>query len=126
VVIVDTSVWVNALRLAGSPEQREVARLVAADEAAIVGMILVELLRGARSQQDFDALRDRLLGADLLDTAETTWLRASQVLLDLRLQGDTIPLADAVVAAHALEGNHAIYTTDRHFERVPGLSLHVV
>jgi predicted nucleic acid-binding protein len=35
-----------------------------------------------------------------------------------------LTLADVVIAAHALEGGHALFTRDEHFRHVPGLRLH--
>ena len=125
-VIVDTSVWVTALQVEASEERAEVARLLARGDAALVGMILVEILRGSRNQADYDRLHDRLFGAEFIETGQSTWLRAAQLLLDLRQRGDSIPVTDALIAAHALESGHSVYTTDNDFQRVPGLQLHVV
>lgn len=125
-VIIDTSVWVPALGPQQSPEKAEVARLVLSQEAATVGIILAEVLRGARSEDDFTELADQLQAAVLLDDDVESWLLAARLLFDLRRQGQTIPLPDAVIAAHALRGGHEVYTTDAHFERVPGLQLHQV
>ena len=123
-VIIDTSVWVTALQVVDSSERREVAALVQGGDAAMVGMVMVELLRGARNQSDFEKLADQLQGPSFLETLESTWRTAGRLLLDLRLRGEVIPVADAVIAAQALEGDHSIYTTDRHFERIANLKLH--
>jgi predicted nucleic acid-binding protein len=100
------------------------ARLLMAEEAATVGVVLAEVLRGARNQQDFEELADQLQAAVLIDDDHDSWLQASRILFELKLQGQVIPLADAIIAAHALLGGHEVYTTDEHFQRVPGVRLH--
>lgn len=123
-VIVDTSIWVTALGRRDSEEKRAVGSLIQKGEAALVGIVLVEILRGARNQSDFDRLRRLLLGAALLETSESCWFRAAGILLDLKLRGEVIPAADAIIAGQALEDGHSVYTIDRHFQRVSGLPLY--
>jgi predicted nucleic acid-binding protein len=126
VVIIDTSVWIPALEKKSSAERTEVGRLVEQGQAAIVGIVLTEVLRGARNRSAFEELRYQLLAAAYLDEEEGTWTLAAEVLLDLKLKGQTIPLPDAVIAAHALQGGHSVYTHDEHFERIADLRLHEV
>ncbi len=123
-VIIDSSVWIPALRNKDSQEKADVSRLVQEGEAAIVGMVMAEILRGARNQADFDELHDQLLAASFVEDNAESWVLASQVLLDLKLKGQLIPFADAVIAAQALLGDHVVFTHDEHFERVPGLKLY--
>lgn len=123
-VIIDTSVWVRALRLPASAEKAEVDSLIASDDAAIVGTIIMELLRGARTSDDLHRLERQLDALPFLDTTKVTWMRAGELLARLDGGGRAIPLPDAVIAAHALQGEHSLYTLDDHFRRVPGLRLH--
>jgi predicted nucleic acid-binding protein len=85
---------------------------------------MAEVLRGARDLADFDRLYEELMGAQFLDDTEETWLRASRILLDLKLRGAILPFPDAEIAAVALAGDHSVYSSDEHFARIPGLRLH--
>ena len=123
-IIIDTSIWIPALRNRTSPEKAEVERLIFEDAAAVVGIVLVEVLRGARDRSHFDELYDQMRGAFLIEDDEGSWLRAAELLLDLKLRGEVIPLPDAIIAAQALLGSHAVYTADPHFGRIAGLRLH--
>jgi predicted nucleic acid-binding protein len=124
VVIIDSSVWIPALEVKGSEESAAVARLVSAGEAAIVGVVLVEVLRGARTQPRLDELHDQLLAANFIEDTEADWYRAAQISLALKERGQTIPLPDAIIAAQALAGDHDLFSYDEHFQRVPGLRLY--
>jgi len=124
VVIIDTSIWIPALERRSSPERAEVERLSELDQAAVVGTVLIEVLRGARTQADFERLSGDMRGAVFIEDTEESWLLASQILLSLKLRGESIPVADAVIAAQALEGGHFVFSHDRHFQRIDGLQLH--
>lgn len=123
-VIVDTSVWVRSFRSPDSPEKTEVERLLVEGDGVMVGPVYTELLRGARDEDQFRLLEDRLQGMPFLEASRDTWRRAGRLLFDLRRQGLTIPLADALIAALALEHQCHVYSMDEHFRMVPGLKLH--
>jgi predicted nucleic acid-binding protein len=125
-VIIDTSIWISAFARRNSIEKEEVERLTSDDEAAIVGTILLELLRGARSPEEFEKLSGDLKGASFVEDTEESWTLAGRILLELRAIGQTIPIADAVIAAQAMLGEHTLYTADPHFGRISGLRLHKV
>jgi predicted nucleic acid-binding protein len=122
-VIIDTSIWVPALRTKDAPEKQKIAALVRSGEAAIVGIILVEVLRGARSLEDYEELNEQLHAAYFVPDSEGSWLRSARLIVELKQRGETIPLPDAIIAAQALEGFHSVLANDVHFERVPGLKL---
>jgi predicted nucleic acid-binding protein len=123
-VIIDTSIWIEAYKRRTSQAAQEIARLVEADEAAIVGITLTEVLRGARSKQEFEEMTLELLAADYIEDDVDDWILASEILLDLQHQGQVIPLPDALIAAQAIGGKHTIYSTDGHFQRVSGVQLY--
>lgn len=123
-VIVDTSVWVQAFRVPGSVEKREVEALIRAGEVAMVGVIFAELMRGARDRDGFRDLEEDLDAIPFLEADKQSWRRAGVLLFNLRRQGLTVPLTDAVIAAIAIGGGHEVYTLDEHFQRVPELTLH--
>lgn len=123
-ILVDTPVWVQALRVAGSREHRELDHLLASGDVAVVGPVIAEVIQGARDVGQMDRLR-RTMGAlpYVADTKET-WMAAAALSFRLRQSGQTIGVVDALIAALALEGGHSVYTRDTHFERIPGLALH--
>jgi predicted nucleic acid-binding protein len=125
-VIIDTSIWIQAYRVKDSPERREVMNLVSSGESAIVGIVLAEVLRGARNEREFEEMSEELLAAEFIDEDLESWQLTSRLLVELKLQGTTIPLADALIGAQALQGGHAVYTLDNHFQRIPRLRLHGV
>ena len=125
-ILVDSSVWVRALRRGDSPESRELDALLSADEVAITDIVVAEVLQGASSETEFASFAERMDALHYFHADEALWLRAARLSFDLKRQGTTTSLADAVIAAVALENSLELYTLDSDFQRIPGLSLYQV
>jgi predicted nucleic acid-binding protein len=123
-VVVDTSVWASFFRVPGSQEGEELARLLDAGEAVMVGVVLAELLRGARDEEELQFLEETLGALPFLEAREETWRRAGRLLFRLRRSGAQGNLADALIAALAMENGCQVYSLDEDFRHIPGLALY--
>jgi len=124
VIIADTSIWIEFFRRRDSPTARALDSLLAQGQVGITGIVLAEVLQGARDDDDFRRLADLLTGLPFLKVEQETWVRAGELSFRLRGQGPLVPLTDLVLAAVALEGSHEVFTLDDHFQRVPGLRVY--
>ncbi len=122
-VVADTSVWVSYLRDPNTDTGNAMDSLLRRREVLMVGVVLAEILQGARSTRQFDELEDRLTAMSYLDTGKDAWVGAAHLFRELRAKGAMIPITDLLIAATALQYNEPVYTLDEHFERVPGLRL---
>jgi len=61
VVIVDTSVWIPYFQKPDSEERRILDRLLDQDQAAVVGVVLTELVQGCRTKLQADSIKETLL-----------------------------------------------------------------
>lgn len=125
-VVADTSVWVEYLQGGHEPTRAALRDLIRAEQAALVGVVLAELLQGCRSSKEADALLSKLAGLPFLETTFSTWRRTGELSASLRRKGIPLPFSDLVIAALALEHGCRVYTLDPHFEQIPGLTLHAV
>lgn len=123
-VIVDTSVWILALKPGVSPERQALDRLLRQREVAMVGPVLAELLQGTRSPHELQELLVRLAALPYLAETQETWARVGSLSYELRQRGAPLALVDLLIASLALEHDCEVYTLDEHFQRVPGLILH--
>ena len=123
-VIVDTSVWIQAFTERTSDERRELDGLLNQNHVVMVGPVLAEILQGARSLEEFDRLLVRWSALPYAAATRETWNQSGALSYQLRQQGYTVGLVDLLISALALEHDHQIYTLDDHFQRVPGLSLY--
>jgi predicted nucleic acid-binding protein len=125
-VLIDTSVWIDADHQSDSETARELRNLIAMDEAAITDIVLAEILQGAGSEEHFDRLIGELEPLTPLHADHEAWLLAARLSNDLRRSGQATPLSDVLVAAVALRADVPVFATDRHFRRIPALRLHEV
>ncbi len=123
-VIVDTSIWLQFLKAVDPSVRIEMDLLRAKNDIAMVGIVLAEILQGSRSQQELEQLTDWLKALPYLDETQETWTKVGSLSFQLRRHGVTVPMADLLIAALAIEQDCQVYTLDEHFQRVPGLSLY--
>ena len=116
-VLVDSSVWILALRKSPVPAARhEVEDLLAANRAAIVPMVRLELLGGTRSPQEFTRLKSRLGALHQIPAEESTWDMAERLSFELRRQGKIIPYTDILIGSAAILSSALLLHADRHFD----------
>ena len=91
-IIVDTSAWIDYFNKPHSKIGIAVEKIIKQEKALIAGVILAELLQGARVQEEYDALLDSMLALPVLETGLNTWIEAGRMAFTLRRQGITIPI----------------------------------
>ena len=123
-VIADTSVWIPFFNRPDFPEQATLDILIDADEIALVGVVLAELLQACRTESERNSLSDGLTALPYHEVTRATWSRAGDLSAQLLRRGVTLPLSDLVIAALALERACHVYSLDAHFKKIPGLRLY--
>ena len=125
-LILDSDACIDVLR--GTDDGQRVVRLVGDETPAMSVITLHELVEGARRSHDPARSRrdiDRFVAAfDVLPlTPEVAWISGS-VAGDLARAGAAIGDLDTLIAATALHHGGALVTrNERHFRRVPGLTV---
>ncbi len=118
-VLIDTSAWILALRRRVDEKVRErVSRILDEDRAATCGMILVELLGGARNKKEYEELSTDFEALHYLLTPEATWSRVAQLSLSLRARGVSVPYSDLLIAQIAIDNGCHLVHSDRHFDLI--------
>ena len=97
---------------------------MAEDEAATTEIVIAEVLQGARSEEEFNRLQDKLAAVHFYAADRAIWEKAGKLSFELYRRGLPTPLADLVVGVLAIEHNLVVYARDAHFERVPSLELY--
>jgi len=117
IVLIDTSVWILALRKSPAPVVRdEVDHLLAENRVAIVPMIRLELLGGTKSLDEFSRLKSRLDALQQIPASEANWEAAVQLSFKLRQQGKVVPYTDILIGSAAMVNNCMLLHADRHFD----------
>jgi predicted nucleic acid-binding protein len=122
IVLADTTVWIHFLRGNGIHYHERLAPLIIADRLATTPVIIMEILRGAKSQKEYDKLSRDLAALRCLDLSAKVWERASKLGFALRHKGINAPLTDTLIAAVALENNVLLLHDDRHYEMIASIT----
>ena len=122
-VLVDTSVWIDYFNKTDSMPGEYVEQLLKNGKVVSSGIVLVELLQGAKIKKEFDAILESMVALPFLETTFNTWIEAGRISFSLRRKGITIPTTDLIIASLALENNCLIYTSDPHFNKIPEIKL---
>ncbi|MFI5178120.1 MAG: PIN domain-containing protein [Vicinamibacterales bacterium] len=121
-IVVDTSVWIAALRKSASPEARTLSGLLEADEVALPVAVRVELMSGA-SNADRSALRRALSALPILYPTDETWPLIDRWVERAHRSGWHFGVGDLLIAAMAHEAGALLWSLDADFERLARLKF---
>jgi predicted nucleic acid-binding protein len=121
-VLLDTSVWIDALR-GKTPEMVTLTQKLLNDDRVLTcGPVIFEIKRGLRPADRkkimplFDALTRLLF-------EESMWETAGELDAALRRKGITVPPMDVLIAQVCRHHKVLLFTLDDHFSASPGLKL---
>lgn len=128
-IIVDTSVWSQALRRrgdSGAPAADVLRQLISESRIVMLGCIRQEILSGVRSNQQFEVLRNKLRAFPdaILQTAD--YEKAAEFFNTCRRKGIQGSNTDFLICATAANRGYSVFTTDNdfaNFRRVIPFSL---
>ncbi len=123
-VFVDTGIWSAFFSKPGSPEKRALDNLLDEDRVALTGPIIAEILRGFRRTEQADWVASRLRLAHYVEPSWEDWRNAAALGRALAAKGHEIPLTDLVIATLARRVQAFVFTSDPHFDLIPGLKRH--
>ena len=117
-ILVDSSAWVEFLRATGSGTHASLrAALQEGTELASTDVILMEILAGARDDEDRDRLRRLLFGFSFLAVEGPADYESAAELYRLCRQAGETPrkLSDCLIAAVAIRNDAELLCQDADF-----------
>ena len=124
-VLVDSSVWIEFFRK-NEPYHGIVSRLMDDEQIVCCGVILAELMQGAKSDKELAVLEDFVQIFTFIHETPELWAAAGKLSHKLRRKGVTVGLSDCFIAAAAASANVSLATLDSHFDvlcKPAGISL---
>jgi len=122
VIVVDTSVWIEASRNPGSQLAAQLDSLIDADEVCLALPVRLELLAGLNAR-DRATLRRGFAGIPLAVPSEYTWSTVERWIETAVDSGHRFGVLDLLIAALAHELTGMVWSLDRDFERMATLGL---
>ncbi len=122
-IVADTDVLIDYL--AGvQPVTAQMAGYAEARRLQTTAVTCFELLSGAGAGKRGNAIRSILSSITVLPLDREAAVRAAEVRRELERIGQSIGMADSLIAGIALAHDMPLFTRNRkHFERVPHLKL---
>lgn len=120
-ILVDSSAWVEFLRGTGSPVHLHLRTALQGDaELACTDVVVMEILAGARGEEDRDRLRRLLYGLEFLAVdGPADYESAAELYRLCRSRGETPrKLSDCLIAAVAIRNDAELLCDDTDFDAI--------
>ena len=118
--MIDSSVWISYFGDQNYSMTPIIRELIEKDQVYINGIIQTELLKGAKSEKQYRALKNNLNGLRFLEISRNLFDRISNAAYVLRGKGVTVPLTDLIIAIHCVEEKIILIEEDKHFSYIQG------
>jgi predicted nucleic acid-binding protein len=127
-VLVDSSLWVDYLKLGERGPGAALGALLASGEVVMCGLVAAELIAGTPPKDRSERWR-QLAGLRWApELQRDDWYQVGRLAGDLAAAGHHPPLADLQIAVAAAREQAPLWTRDKHFttirQAVPGLTLY--
>jgi hypothetical protein len=119
--LIDSSLWIEYLRPKGSKKVKEKVReILQKEEAVSCGVVVVEILRGAKNEEDFQSLHDSLMSLPQILIDEAVIEQASKWGFLLDRKGKSISTTNLLIAASAHK-KAQLLDADSNFEIISSI-----
>ena len=118
-VLVDTSAWIEFFKKK-EPLHSTVSGLMDDKRICCTGIVLAELIQGAKSEKEMEVLRDFRHVFEFLDESVDLWQAAGELSQSLLRKGKSVGLSDCYLAVAAKTNKVKVLTLDKHFETIKG------
>lgn len=116
-ILIDTSAWIEFFRKK-DPYYKVILELIDNRRVCCVGIVLAELLHGAKSQKEVAVLKEFMHVFDFFPESTEMWKKAGELSYLLRQKGKTIGLSDCYISVTTISNNAQLLTLDKHFEAI--------
>lgn len=118
--LIDTTIWV--LYFKGERQlEDEIKSLILKERAATCEIVILEVLRGARSQREYSQLQADFAALPAFKITNIIWEKSYRVGFKLRRTEINVPLADILIATVASHYNCLLLHRDKHFPLMKGI-----
>ena len=116
-ILVDSSVWIDYFNGQPTLETHKLDTLLGVEPLGIGDLILTEVLRGFRSDTDYQTAKKILLTLSVFEMLGTDLaIQSADNFRFLRKRGVTVrKTADVIIATYCIEYSHSLLFADKDF-----------
>jgi len=114
-VLVDTSAWIDFFRKKDSTLHDLLAALLRETRALGTGIVVLELLRSAKTAKDFAYVSELFETIEVVYQSPSTYTDAGKMGYKLAREGHTLSVVDLLIAQLAIENEVQLLSLDKHF-----------
>jgi len=115
---VDTSVWIPYFREGGSERGDLIDELIDDNRVHINGIVLAELMTGARGPAELDSLTSALAGLKFVADGRESFESAGRNGFALKKKGISVPLSDIIIATACIDHGLILIEEDKHYAAI--------
>jgi predicted nucleic acid-binding protein len=116
--LIDSSLWIDYFRPKGSSAVKSRVRQVLQDDEALTcGIVIVEVLRGARTEAEYSTLEESITSLPQIPFDHEIFKRAAQWAYQLDRKGRIISTTDLLIASASF-GKALLLHNDKDFETI--------
>jgi predicted nucleic acid-binding protein len=116
-ILVDSSVWIDYFNGQVTPETNKLDTLLGVEPLGIGDLILTEVLRGFRSDVDYQTAKKLMMTLSIFEMLGTDMaIQSADNFRILRKRGITVrKTADVIIASYCIEHNYSLLFADKDF-----------
>lgn len=115
---VDTSVWISYFREGGSEHGDFIDKLIDDCRVHINGIVLAELMTGARTPDELARLSSALAGLKFVPGDRASSESAGRSGFALKKKGVSVPLSDLIIATDCIDHGLVLIESDKHYASI--------
>ena len=116
-ILVDSSVWIDYFNGQVTPETNKLDTLLGVEPLGVGDLILTEVLRGFRSDLDYQTAKKLMMTLSIFEMLGTDMaIQSADNFSILRKRGITVrKTADVIIASYCIEHNYSLLFADKDF-----------
>lgn len=118
-LLIDTSVWIMYFHGDCAKNLKEfIYNSITTDIVATTEIIKLEILRGAKTEKEFNQLKEEFDALAQFKIDALVWQESYKLGFSLKRRGLNVPTVDILIAASAIVNNTTVLHNDKHFDLI--------
>jgi predicted nucleic acid-binding protein len=114
VILIDSNIIIDYWK----KPKKDTEIIIKQNEIATCGIVIAELIHGAKNKKDIIRIIDALSPFKLIEIEKNDWFEIGNLLNKLRRNGLKVPFQDAILSYLSIKHDLFLWTKDKHFKLI--------